>query len=101
MYFNQSIVTSIFPDEWKNARVTPLLKNARKNTERNIDQSQLVVVAKAFESVISDQLYYCLKPYERKSSPTQIFSSFCYSQTMSYVCQKCKNIGGSLASFSK
>ena len=33
--FNRSIVTGSFPDEWKNARITPLFKNAGKR----IDQS--------------------------------------------------------------
>ena len=31
--FNQSIVTGMFPDEWRNARITPLFKNAGKRTD--------------------------------------------------------------------
>ena len=42
-----------------------------------------------------------LRTFVQKSSITQIFSYFCYSQIMSYLCQKCKKIGGSLTSFLK
>ena len=31
--FNQSLLTGIFPDEWKSARVTPLYKNSGKRND--------------------------------------------------------------------
>ena len=31
--FNQSLLTGIFPDEWKSARVTPLCKNSGKRND--------------------------------------------------------------------
>ena len=31
--FNQSLMTGIFPDEWKSARVTPLYKNSGKRSD--------------------------------------------------------------------
>lgn len=31
--FNQSVATGIFPDEWKNVRITPLFKNTAKRTD--------------------------------------------------------------------
>ena len=31
--FNQSLITGIFPNDWKSARVTPLYKNSGKRTE--------------------------------------------------------------------
>ena len=57
--FNQSIATGIFPHEWKNARITPLFKNARKRTDPSNYQpiSIIPVVAKVFERIVYDQLY--------------------------------------------
>ena len=34
--FNQSLMTGIFPDEWKSARVTPLYKNSGKRSDPQI-----------------------------------------------------------------
>ena len=31
--FNQSLMTGIYPDEWKSARVTPLYKNSGKRSD--------------------------------------------------------------------
>ena len=31
--FNQSLMTGIFPDEWKSARVTPLYKNSGRRSD--------------------------------------------------------------------
>ena len=57
--FNQSIATGIFPDEWKNARITPLFKNAGKRTDPSNYRpiSIIPVVAKDFERIVYDQLY--------------------------------------------
>ena len=60
--FNQSLLTVIFPDEWKSARVTPLYKNSgkRNDTTNHRPISVIIVVAKIFERVLYDQLYLYL-----------------------------------------
>ena len=51
LIFNQSIDTGIFPDEWKNARITPLFKKAGNRSDpSNYRPISIVrVVAKVFE----------------------------------------------------
>ena len=68
--FNQSIMTGIFPDEWKSARVTPLYKNSGKRSDPTNYRpiSIIPVVAKVFERIIYDQLYHYL---------TNIKTTFC------------------------
>ena len=60
--FNQSLITGIFPDEWKSARVTPLYKNSGKRNEPTNYRpiSVIPVVAKVFERIIYDQVYHYL-----------------------------------------
>ena len=60
--FNQSLMTGIFPDEWKSARVTPLYKNSGKRSDPTNYRpiSVIPVVAKVFERIIYDQLYHYL-----------------------------------------
>ena len=60
--FNQSLLTGIFPDEWKSARVTPLYTNsAKRNDPTNYRPISVIpVVAKIFERVVYDQLYHYL-----------------------------------------
>ena len=62
LIFNQSIDTGIFPDEWKNARITPLFKKAgsRSDPSNYRPISIIPVVAKVFEQIIYDQLYHYL-----------------------------------------
>ena len=57
--FNHSLITGIFPNEWKSARVTPLYKNSGKRTEPTNYRpiSVIPVVAKVFERIIYDQIY--------------------------------------------
>ena len=56
------MLTGIFPDEWKSARVTPLYKNSgKRNDPTNYRPISVIpVVAKVFERVVYDQLYYYL-----------------------------------------
>ena len=64
LIFNQSLRTGIFPNEWKNARVTPLYKNSgKRNDPSNYRPISVIrVVAKVSERIIYDQLYdYLLK----------------------------------------
>ena len=62
LIFNQSLLTGIFPDEWKSARVTPLYKNSgKRNDPTNYRPISVIpVVAKVFERVVYDQLYHHL-----------------------------------------
>ena len=59
LIFNRSIETSIFPDEWKSARITPLYKKCgnRSDPSNNRLISIIPVVAKVFERIAYDQLY--------------------------------------------
>ena len=65
--FNQSLLTGIFPDEWKSARATytPLYKNSgKRNDPTNYRPISVIpVVAKIFERVVYDQLYHYLTEY--------------------------------------
>jgi len=60
LIFNQSLLTGIFPDDWKSARVTPLYKNSgKRNDPTNYRPISVIpVVAKVFERVVYDQVYH-------------------------------------------
>ena len=56
--FNQSLLTGIYPSDWKLAKVTPIFKTGSKtdlNDYRPI--SVIPAVAKIFEKIVYDQLY--------------------------------------------
>ena len=59
LIFNRSIETSIFPDEWKSARNTPLYKKCgnRRDPSNYRPISIIPVVAKVFEWIVYDQVY--------------------------------------------
>ena len=59
LIFDRSIETSIFPDEWKSARITPLYKKCdnRGDPSNYRPISIIPVVAKVFERIVYDQLY--------------------------------------------
>ena len=62
--FNTSLETSQFPDSWKNARITPILKDgdrAEKSNYRPI--SVLPVISRLFENLVFNQLYQYLVRY--------------------------------------
>ena len=55
---NTSISTSVFPEAWKCARVTPLYKDGKTTDENNYRPiSVLPVLSKIFERLIHDQTY--------------------------------------------
>ena len=59
--FNKSIMTSIFPDDWKVARVRPIHKGEAKYDANNCRPiSVLSAICKIFERIIHDKLYYYL-----------------------------------------
>ena len=56
--FNQSIAVSIFPTEWKLARVSPIYKKGKKDDQNNYRPISVIpVVAKIFEKLVHEQLY--------------------------------------------
>ena len=56
--FNHSIVSGIFPDEWKLSKVIPLFKQGNRSDLNNYRPISVIpVVAKVFERIIYDQLY--------------------------------------------
>ena len=56
--FNQSIVSGVFPDEWKLSKVIPLFKQGERSDLNNYRPIPVIpVVAKVFERIIYDQLY--------------------------------------------
>ena len=56
--FNKTISTSIFPTDWKLARVTPIFKKGKKDDMNNYRPISVIsVVAKIFEKFTFEQLY--------------------------------------------
>ena len=63
--FNQAITLSLFPHEWKTARVIPLYKNGQRNLPGNYRPiSVLPVISKIMERILYDQLYNYLTKFE-------------------------------------
>ena len=55
--FTKSIHTGIFPNEWKEARVSPVYKNGAKHDPSNYRPISVIpTVSKIFEKIIFDQL---------------------------------------------
>ena len=56
--FNQSLLTGIYPSDWKLAKVTPIFKNGSKTDLNNYRPISVIpAVAKIFEKIIYDQLH--------------------------------------------
>ena len=55
--FNQSLLTGIYPSDWKLAKVTPILKAGSNDLNSYRPISVIPAVAKIFEKIIYDQLY--------------------------------------------
>ena len=57
LLFNTSIETSAFPDLWKIARITPILKEGDKADKSNYRPiSALPVIARLFEKLVANQV---------------------------------------------
>ena len=55
--FNESLMSGIFPDDWKCDRVTPLFKQGESSDLNNYRPIPVIsVVAKVFERIVYDQL---------------------------------------------
>ena len=62
--FNRSIMTGIFPEEWKCSKVVPLYKQGELADINNYRPISIIpVVAKVFERIIFDQLYVYLRSF--------------------------------------
>ena len=58
LLLNTSIETSAFPDLWKIARITPILKEGDKADKSNYrPTSVLPVIARLFEKLVANQVY--------------------------------------------
>ena len=59
--FTKSIITGIYPIEWKTARVTPVFKKGVKSDLNNYRPISVIpAVSKVFEKIVYDQLYQYL-----------------------------------------
>ena len=62
--FTASINTGIFPNEWKESRVSPVYKSGARNDPSNYRPISVIpVIAKIFEKIVYDQLYEYLNNY--------------------------------------
>ena len=67
--FNQSILTGIFPNDWKIARITPIFKSEAKDEMTNYRPISVIsVVAKIAEKLIYNQIYNYLHNYNLLSN---------------------------------
>ncbi len=58
---NLSIMTGVFPNSWKQAKVTPLFKEGDKKDVNNYRPiSVLPVLGKILECLVHDQIYTCI-----------------------------------------
>ena len=70
-------IAGVFPNDWKNARVSPLYKNSGKRNDPSNYRpiSVIPVVAKVFDRIIYDQLYVHLTKYNLLSKHQSGFRS--------------------------
>ena len=72
----KSLMSGIFPDDWKCARVTTLLHVSRASYLNNYRPISVIsVVAKAFERIVYDQLYNFLNSEKSISKQQSGFRS--------------------------
>ena len=75
--FTKSIITGIYPIEWKTASVTPVFKKGVKSDLNNYRPISVIpAVSKVFEKIVYDQLYQYLNDNKLLSSCQSGFRSF-------------------------
>ena len=75
--YQRSIITVIFPSEWKLARVTPIFKKGKMNNPCNYRPISVIpTVAKIFEKIVYDQLYNYLNENNLLTSCQSGFGHF-------------------------
>ena len=84
--FNKSIVTGIFPDEWKLSKVIPLFKQGNRSNVNNYHPISVIpVVAKVFERIVYDQLCDYLTKNDLISSHQSGFLDLCILLLQHYL----------------
>ena len=74
--FTASINTGIFPQEWKESRVSPVYKSGARNDSSNYRPISVIpVIAKIFEKIVYDQLYEYLNNYNHLTTCRSGFRS--------------------------
>ena len=75
--FNKSLLSGIFPDDWKRARVTPLFKQGDASDLNNYRPISVISVSitKVFERIVYYQLYIFLSNEEIISTHQSSFRS--------------------------
>ena len=62
--FNQTILTGIFPNDWKIARITPIFKSDAKDKMKNYRPISVIsIISKIARKCIHDQIYNYLHSY--------------------------------------
>ena len=73
--FNKSLMSGVFPDDWKCARVTPFKQGESFDLDNYRPISVISVVAKVFEKIVCDQLHNFLNSEEIISKQQSGFRS--------------------------
>ena len=75
--FNKSLLSGIFPDDWKRARVTPLFKQGDASDLNNYRPISVISVSitKVFERIVYYQLYIFLSNEDIISTHQSSFRS--------------------------
>ena len=59
--FSKSILTGIYPNDWKTAKVTPLFKKGIKSDPNNYRPISVIpIISKVFERIVYNQLFHYL-----------------------------------------
>jgi basic membrane lipoprotein Med (substrate-binding protein (PBP1-ABC) superfamily) len=82
--FNKSLSSGAYPDELKDAKITPIFKSGMRSEVNNYRPiSVLSVIAKVFEKIVSNQFYEYISSNDRSliHEPIgfQTFSFYSYS----------------------
>ena len=60
--FNESLLTGIFPSDWKEAKVIPVYKSGTKSNMNNYRPVSIIsIIAKTMEKLVQKQIYSYLQ----------------------------------------